>query len=41
MSPRKRRIVPYLTLAAAALVLLTAPSALAQGPPCTYGPEGG
>jgi hypothetical protein len=33
MSPRKRRIVPYLTLAAAALVLLTAPSALAQGPP--------
>lgn len=33
MSPKKRKIVPFVTLAAAALVLLTATSALAQGPP--------
>jgi hypothetical protein len=33
MSPKKRRIVPYIELAAAALFLLTPASALAQGPP--------
>jgi hypothetical protein len=33
MSPKKRKIVPFVTLAAAALLLLTPASAFAQGPP--------